>query len=116
MTRNVFEKEGGLPPVNNQQWLSLWTPYREDIIRILRPEYRTHLERKSETEFKFNGKKFRFLISEDKRIFARTKEKMWILSEFLEHYKDFEFEETDKDERDSYSYSQMMIQEESYYG
>lgn len=116
MTRDMFDQSGIFNGEHNQEWLSIWVPYQEDIIRILKPEYRSKLERVSETEFKFSGKKFRFLISKDDKIFARTKQKMWTLTEFIDHYKDYVYEEsTEGMDKDSYSYSQIIVQEQSYY-
>ena len=115
MTRDVFEHPENIVGGKTQEWLNLWIPYREDIIRIFNPENRQKLRRISDSEFTYSGKKFRFLLAEDGRVFARTKEKMWILSEFVEHYQDFEFEETEGDPQESYSYSQIIIEDHSYH-
>lgn len=70
----------------------------------------------SQSDFKFSGKKFRFFISKDDRLFAGTKEKMWPLGDFIEHYKDFDYEDaSESNGKESISYSEIIVQEQSYY-
>lgn len=115
MTRDVFEGQELHSSFTNQEWLTLWVPYREDLIKIFRPEYREKLGQISDNEFMFSGKKFRFLVSKNERLYARTREKMWELEDFIDHYKDFGSEAAEtSNNQESLSYSQMIIQNTSY--
>lgn len=115
MTRDVFEKTPVHSDFKNPEWLNLWVPTNVELIHLLRPEYRHKLKKISDTEFAFSGKRFKFLVAKDERVFARTKEKLWILPDFIEQYKEYVGDSSSLGHNlDSYSYSQMYIEEADY--
>jgi hypothetical protein len=115
MTRDVFEGNDLQTSFTNEEWLDLWVPYREDLIKIFRPEHRKRLAQVSDNEFMFSGMKFRFLISRKGLIYARTREKMWELEHFINYYKNLDIELSESsNNHESISYSQMVIQDASY--
>lgn len=115
MTKAVFENTDYTTYEYNNEWLSLYMPTHEDICMFLQPEYRRNLKQINASEYIFSGKKFKFLVSKDGRLFARTKERLWTIYDFVDEYKDYVFLDSKSSMPDSYSYSQMQIEDVEYH-
>jgi len=110
--RNVFNgvRESYFPL---GEYLTLWVPEDEDLQRIFKQRYLLRLKKVTDNEFKFGGKVFKFLLSKDGRMFARTRNELLPINEFIEKYKQYRFDDKKMNETpdiDSLSYSQMMVE------
>ena len=113
MTRDVFDQVPHSSHFPVGEYLTLWVPDTDDLERIFNRSCLERLTQVSDKEFKFWGKIFKFLLSKDGRLFARTRNELLTIHDFIEKYRLF-----DQDSRinnttsvDPYSYSRVVIEE-----
>lgn len=117
MSRDVFLTPSREEHSKDQEWLSLWVPFPSDLRKHFSPEICSKIVQTSATDFKFSGKKFKFLLSQDNEIFAKTNNGLWSFNDFIEKYSGFEFEEfaSKSANPESFSYSQMYVENAEYH-
>lgn len=114
VTKNVFSVKPSDSYFPVGEHLTLWVPDEEALTTIFKPRYLERLKRISQKEFKFGGKVFKFLMSKDSRLFARTKNELLSIHDFIDKYKQYRHDEKKLNETsgiDSISYSQMVVED-----
>jgi hypothetical protein len=112
--RNVFNTKPNESYFPVGEYLTLWVPQDNDLHKIFKPRYLDRLKRVNPKEFKFGGKVFKFLLSKDKRLFARTRNELMEIHDFIEKYRQYRYDDKKLNETsgvDSYSYSQMIVED-----
>lgn len=118
MTRNVFDKPKDKIEVPTGEYLKVWVPNTVELQGIFRPRHLKNVQQVSDTEFRFSGKLFKFLKAKNNRLFAKTKNEMYDIQEFIEKYQSFAFEDerpNDTQDFETYSYSKVIVEDISHY-
>jgi len=100
------------------EYLNLWVPDQYALVKMFKDiSILKCISRDSVTDFKFNNKKFKFMKAQDGQVYAKTKETMQTMDDFIEKYKDFEYDgfTSRSMNPESMSYSQMVIENAEYH-
>jgi hypothetical protein len=113
VTKDMFKgRLGEEVPIGER--LKIYVPDEKEINEIFTHRQLKRLKQISPTKFQFSGKNFKFLLSKDGRLFARTKEQVMGMKQFIDKYRYYKsgvFESAvDPTPTQELSYSEIIVE------